>query len=232
MPRGIIFTYSDMKEGLEPLYFHPPTLDETLIHTIAIKSSTLVFSTLDLSIDFEGTSVLQFPDKGITVLVYYFLYSLEENETEMQIPATISLLVESEFEWFFYKEIEHLARRIARIVKKIKDAGEIMIEEFRELYNFLNTVYRRDEKMDNKLIFSSHMLEKPVYISDPQGFLDYYPYINLDLGEEITSHLIDGDSTIDALSKIFSESSFEILPIFQRLFHYKLIALHNNATSL
>ncbi len=230
MTRGVIFTSSDMKE-VEPLYFHPPTLDEALVHTIAIKASTLVLTTVDLSIDFEGASILQFPDKGITVLVYYFLFSLEENETEKQIPATISLLIESEFDWFFFKEIEPLVRRVARIGRRIKDAGEILIEEFRELYKFLNTVYRRDERIENRRIFSSHALKKPVYVSDPQGFLDYYPYVNLDLGDELISLLIDGDFTLEELSTI-STSSFEILPIFQRLFRYKLIALQNNATCL
>jgi hypothetical protein len=232
MTRGIIFAHSDMTEGAEPLYVLPPTLDETLVHQIAIKAATLVFTTVDLSIDFEGASLFQFPDKGITVLVYYFLFSLEDNETEKQIPATISLLIESEYDWFFLKEIKPLVQRIARIVRRIKEAGEIVIEEFRELYKFLNTVYRRDEELKNTRIFSAQALKKPVYISDPQGFLDYYPYVNLDLGDQVISQLIDGDSTIAELSTILSASSFEILPIIQRLFRYKLIALQNNATRL
>ena len=232
MTRGVIFAYSDMTEVSEPLYFHPPTLDEALVHQIAIKAATLVFTTVDLSIDFEGASLFQFPDKGITVLVYYFLFSLEENETEKQIPATISLLIESEYDWFFLKEIKPLVRRIARIARKLKDSGEILKEEFSELYKFLNTVYRRDEKLGNRQIFSSHALKKPVYISDFQGFLEYYPYINLDLGEEVISHLIDGNVTITELSTTLSALSFEMLPIFQRLFRYKLIALQNNASDL
>ena len=55
---------------------------------------------------------------------------------------------------------------------------------------------------------------------------------NLDLGDEIISHLIDGDATIAELSTTLSASSFELLPIFQRLFRYKLISLKNNASSL
>lgn len=232
MTRGIIFAHSDMTEISEPLYFHPSTLDETLVHQIAIKAATLVMTTVDLSIDYEGASLFQFPDKGITILVYYFLFSLEENETEKLTPATISLLIESEYDWFFFKEIKHLVSRIALIVRRIRDSGEILIEEFKELYKFLNTVYRRDEGLKNSRIFSPQAIKKPIYISDPQGFLDYYPYVNLDLGDEIISHLIDGDATIAELSTILSASSFELLPIFQRLFRYKLISLKNNASIL
>ena len=229
MTRGIIFTHSEMKADLEPLYAYPPTLDENLVHTMIIKATTLVLTTLDLSIDYEGASILQLPE--LTVLVYYFLYPFEENGTERQIPATISLFIESEFEWFFYKEIEPLVQRIARLVNKIRNTGNVIEEEFEELYSFLNSVCCI-EKIEDKQIFQAPVLMKPVYISDQQGFLDYYPFINLDLREELVTHLMDGDFTIDELSKNFNTSSVEVFHIFQRLLRYKLIALENNVTSL
>ena len=133
MTRGIIFASSDMTEGLEPLYVYPSTLDETLVHQIAIKAATLVMTTVDLSIDFEGASLFQFPDKGITILVYYFLFSIEDNEIEHLTPATISLIIESEYDWFLFKEIQPLVRRISRIVRRIagrkKSYGEFVLKK-------------------------------------------------------------------------------------------------------
>ncbi len=227
MTRGIIFTHSEMKGDLKPIYVYPQTLDESLVNTITIKAATLVLTTLDLSVDYEGASILQLPE--LTVLVYYFLYPFEENGTEKQIPATISLFIESEFEWFFFREIDPLAQRIASLVNTIKTTGNVVEEGFKELYDFLDSVCRIDETIKDKRDFSLHMLMEPVTISDQQGFLDYYPFINLDLREEIVSHLIDGDFTIDDLSKNFRMSSCEIVQIFQRLFNYKLIALQNSA---
>ncbi|MFX1518329.1 MAG: hypothetical protein ACFFCD_00175 [Promethearchaeota archaeon] len=224
MPRGIIVTSSNII-GLEPLYSYPPTLDEALVYNIAIKATTLVFSTVDPSIDFEGTSLLELPNKEITVLVYYFLYPQKENGAETQISTTISLFIESEFEWFFLREIEHLKQRIVRIVNKIRNTGNFVDEDFKELYNFLDSCCRTDETTQNKQHSSSPTLIKPVIISDQLGFLDYYPYISLDLREEIVSRLLDGDFTIEELSKNYSASSCETFPILQRLFRYKLIEL-------
>lgn len=229
MARGIIFTHLDMKGDLTPEYIYPSTLDENLIHNITIKAATLVLTTLDHSMDYEGASILQLPE--ITVLVYYFLYPFEENGIEKQIQATISLFIESEFDWFFFREIDPLAQRIANLVNTIKTTGNVVEEDFKDLYNFLDSICRLDETMKDKRDFSFHMLTEPVTISDQQGFLDYYPFINLDLREEIVSHLIDGNFTIDDLSKNFRMSSCEIVQIFQRLFNYKLIELQNNATS-
>lgn len=230
MTRGIIFTHSEMKGDLKPLYVYPSTLEENLIHKIIIKSSTLVLTTLDLSIDYEGASILQFPE--LTVLVYYFLHPHEENGTESLIPATISVFVESEFEWFFFKEIESLVQRIKSIVSKIRNTGQIMGEEFKELYKFLDSVLQTDEMNENKQIVQTQAIMKPVYISDQQGFLDYYPFINLDLREEIVSRLIEGDSSLDELSKDLKTSSFEVFPILQRLLRYKLISIENHVTSI
>jgi hypothetical protein len=213
-----------MKGDLKPIYVYPQTLDESLINTITIKAATLVFSTLDLSVDYEGASILQLPE--LTVLVYYFLYPFEENGMEKQIPATISVFMESEFEWFFFKEIEPLAQRIKSIVSKIKNTGQVVEEEFKGLYNFLDSVLHIDEKSENKQVDQTQAILKPVYISDQQGFLDYYPFINLDLREEIVSRLLEGDSSLDELSR--ESSSFEVFPIFQRLLRYKLIALENH----
>ena len=228
MARGIIFTHSEMKGDLMPIYVYPQTLEESLVNTITIKAATLVLTTLDLSIDYEGASILQLPE--LTVLVYYFLYPFEENGAEKQIPATISLFIESEFEWFFYKEIEPLAQRIAQIVNKIRNTGNVIEEDLEELYMFFTSVCCI-EKIEDQQIFQAPVLMKPVYIADQQGFLDYYPFINLDLREEIVTHLLDGDFTIDELSKNFSTSSFEVFPIFKRLLRYKLIALENNVSS-
>jgi hypothetical protein len=218
-----------MKGDLEPIIIYPPTLDESLVQTITIKAATLVLTTLDLSVDYEGASLLQLPE--ITVLVYYFHYPFEENGTETQIPATISLFIESEFEWFFFREMDHLAQRIAGVVNKIKNTGNVVEDEIRKLYNFLDSVCRKEKMEDTKEDVSPHMLMKPVTISDQQGFLEYYPFINLDLREEMVSHLIDGDFTVEELSKNFRTSSCEIVPLFKRLFRYKLIALQNNAPS-
>jgi len=224
MTRGIIFTHSEMKGDLKPIYVYPETLDESLVNTITIKAATLVLTTLDLSVDYEGASILQLPE--LTVLVYYFLYPFEENGTEKQIPATISLLMESEFEWFFFKEIEPLAQRIKSIAQRIKNTGQVMGEEFKGLYDFLDSVLHTDEKSENQQVDQTQAIMKPVYISDQQGFLDYYPFINLDLREEIVSRLLEGDSSLDELSR--DSSSFEVFPIFQRLLRYKLIALENH----
>ena len=229
MARGIIFTHSELKGDLKPLYVYPSTLEENLIHKIIIKSSTLVLTTLDLSIDYEGASILQFPE--LTVLVYYFLHPHEENGTKSQIPATISVFVESEFEWFFFKEVEPLVQRIKSLVQRIRNTGQIMEEDFKELYNFLDSVLQTDEMNENKQTIQTHQIVKPVYISDQQGFLDYYPFINLDLKEEIVSRLIEGDSSLDELSKDLKTSSFEVFPILQRLLRYKLISLQNSAIS-
>ncbi len=229
MTRGIIFTHSELKGNLKPLYIYPSTLEENLIHKIIIKSSTLVLTTLDLSIDYEGASILQFPE--LTVLVYYFLHPHEENGTKSQIPTTISVFVESEFEWFFFKEVEPLVQRIKSLVQRIRNTGQIMEEEFKELYNFLDSVLQTDEMNENKQTIQTQAIMKPVYISDQQGFLDYYPFINLDLREEIVSRLIEGDSSLDELSKDLKTSSFEVFPLLQRLLRYKLISLQNSAIS-
>ncbi|WP_287585289.1 hypothetical protein [Candidatus Borrarchaeum sp.] len=229
MTRGIIFTHSELKGDLKPLYIYPSTLEENLIHKIIIKSSTLVLTTLDLSIDYEGASILQFPE--LTVLVYYFLHPHEENGTKSQIPTTISVFVESEFEWFFFKEVEPLVQRIKSLVQRIRNTGQIMEEEFKELYNFLDSVLQTDEMNENKQTIQTQAIMKPVYISDQQGFLDYYPFINLDLREEIVSRLIEGDSSLDELSKDLKTSSFEVFPLLQRLLRYKLISLQNSAIS-
>jgi hypothetical protein len=226
MTRGIIFTHSEMKGDLKPIYMYPQTLDESLVNTITIKAATLVFSTLDFSVDYEGASILQLPE--LTVLVYYFLYPFEENGMEKQIPATINVFIESEHDWFFFKEIEPLALRIKSIVSKIKNTGQVMGEEFKRLYDFLDSVLHTDEKIDNKQVDQNQEITKPVYISDLEGFLDYYPFINLDLREEIVSRLIEGDSSLDELSKDFKTSSLEVFPIFQRLLRYRLIALENH----
>jgi len=230
MTRGIIFTHSELKGDLKPLYVYPSTLEENLIHKIIIKSTTLVLSTLDLSIDYEGASILQFPE--LTVLVYYFLHPHEENGTESQIPATISVFIESEFEWFFFKEIEPLVKRIKKLVQRIRNTGQIMGEEFKELYDFLDSVLHSDETNENKQIVQTQTIMKPVYITDQQGFLDYYPFINLDLREEIVSRLMEGDSSLDELSRNLKMSSFELFPILQRLLRYKLIAIGNHVTRL
>ncbi len=229
MTRGIIFTHSELKGNLKPLYIYPSALEENLIHKIIIKSSTLVLTTLDLSIDYEGASILQFPE--LTVLVYYFLHPHEENGTKSQIPTTISVFVESEFEWFFFKEVEPLVQRIKSLVQRIRNTGQIMEEEFKELYNFLDSVLQTDEMNENKQTIQTQAIMKPVYISDQQGFLDYYPFINLDLREEIVSRLIEGDSSLDELSKDLKTSSFEVFPLLQRLLRYKLISLQNSAIS-
>ncbi|MFX1465025.1 MAG: hypothetical protein ACFFA5_00940 [Promethearchaeota archaeon] len=228
MTRGIIFTHSEMKGDLKPIYAYPQTLDERLIYTITIKAATLVFSALDLSVDYEGASILQLPE--LTVLIYYFLYPFEENGMEKQIPATISVFVESEFEWFFFKEIEPLVQRIKKLIQRIKNTGQIIGEDFKALYEFLDSVLHTDEKSENNQIIQTQAIMKPVYISDQQGFLDYYPFINLDLREEIVSRLLEGDFSLDELSKDFNTSSFELFPILQRLLRYKLIALENYDT--
>ena len=212
MTRGIIFTHSELSGDLKPLYVYPSTLEENLIHKIIIKSSTLVLTTLDLSIDYEGASILQFPE--LTVLVYYFLYPHEENGTESQIPATISVFFESEFEWFFFKEIESLVQRIKSIVQRCRNTGQIMGEEFKELYNFLDSVLHTDEMNENKQIVQTQAI------------------MNLDLREEIVSRLIEGDSSLDELSRDLKTSSFEVFPILQRLLRYKLISIENHVTSI